>query len=175
MPHSFTIHNTQKAIIQSWGPYLIRFFHRNSNLVEKLFWCNSIVGYCITTKFCTSYESNVVISCAKFHSNHFTTIWMRVECNFHWIWITMEKLFVKWAPDQTSISPVCVGSISSFGRSKYLSRLDVHKNSVVFISVLKWKDRLPYCCSDTWGIEGCWYDRLWYLRWCGYWVLPFQH
>ena len=37
------------------------------------------------------------LPCAKFHSNHFTTTWMRAEWNFLRIWIMMEKSFMKWA------------------------------------------------------------------------------
>ena len=33
----------------------------------------------------------------KFHSDHFTTTWKRVEWIFHRIWITMKELSVKWA------------------------------------------------------------------------------
>ena len=38
------------------------------------------------------------MTCAKFHSDHFTTTWMRIEWNFHPVWIKMEKLLMKWAP-----------------------------------------------------------------------------
>ena len=39
-----------------------------------------------------------VVPCAKFHCDHFATTNMRAEWNFHRIWVTMEKPFVKWAP-----------------------------------------------------------------------------
>ena len=55
--------------------------------------------YHIATKFCTCHDSTAVVPCAKFHSDHFMTSWMRAVWNFHRIWITMEKSFVKWAPD----------------------------------------------------------------------------
>ena len=35
--------------------------------------------------------------CAKFRSNHFTATRIRAEWNFHQIWNTMEKSFLKWA------------------------------------------------------------------------------
>ena len=63
-------------------------------------------GYYITTKFCTCHDSTAVMPCTKFHSDHFTATWMRAECNFHGIWITMEKLFVKLAP----VSQRCITS-----------------------------------------------------------------
>ena len=63
-------------------------------------WCNSSIGYHITTKFCAWHGSKAVVSCTKFHNNHFTITWMRVEWNFHQIWIRMEKLFMKWAPEE---------------------------------------------------------------------------
>ena len=80
------------------GPFYERFYNRNSHLMESWFWCNSIARCHITKKFCTT-----VVACAKFHSNDITT-WMRAEWNFHQIWITMENLFVKWAPGLISIS-----------------------------------------------------------------------
>ena len=35
----------------------------------------------------------------KYCSDHYIIIWMRAKWNFHHIWIVMEKLLVKWAPD----------------------------------------------------------------------------
>ena len=77
------------------GPFHEQFFPRNSNLMENRFNCNFIVGYHITTIFCTCDYSMVIMQCAKFHSDHL--MWIRAEWNFHKIWITMEKSYVKWA------------------------------------------------------------------------------
>ena len=52
----------------------------------------------ISTKFCTCHICTVVMPCAIFYSNHFFTTWVTAKLNFHGIWITMEKLFMKWAP-----------------------------------------------------------------------------
>ena len=75
-------------------------FHHNENSMKNFFQCNSIAGYHIATKFCTCCDSTAVMACAKFHNDHLTTIWMRAEWNFHQIWIPMENLFLKWAPEQ---------------------------------------------------------------------------
>ena len=80
------------------GPFHERFFHHISNSMENWCKCNSIVRYHITTIFCTCNDSTTVVACVKFHSDHFTTIWMRAKWNFHRILITMEKSFVKWTP-----------------------------------------------------------------------------
>ena len=40
-----------------------------------------------------------LVPCAKYCSDHYIIIWMRAKWNFHHIWIVMEKLLVKWAPD----------------------------------------------------------------------------
>ena len=35
----------------------------------------------------------------KIHGDHSNKILIRAECTYiHWIWITMEELFVKWVP-----------------------------------------------------------------------------
>ena len=44
------------------------------------------------------HDSTAVVSCAKFHSDHFTTIWMRTYWDLQRIWTTIEKSFVKRAP-----------------------------------------------------------------------------
>ena len=54
-----------------------------------LFYCNSIHGYYITTKFCICHDSSAVVACAKFCSDQFVRIWIMVKWNFHWIWIMM--------------------------------------------------------------------------------------
>ena len=71
----------------TWGP-----FHARFSFVIQILW------YHITTKFCTWHDSPAVMPCAKFHSDHLTITGMRAEWNFHWIWIRMENLFMKWAP-----------------------------------------------------------------------------
>ena len=64
----------------------------------KSVYCNSVVGYHNATKRCTCHNSTAIVPCARFHSDHLSKNLMRVEWNFHRIWITMEKSFVKWTP-----------------------------------------------------------------------------
>ena len=56
--------------------------------------------YGITSQLTVPHSTTVQVSCqcAKFHSDHLTSILMRVEWNCGRIWITMEKSFVKRAP-----------------------------------------------------------------------------
>ena len=70
--------------------------------MEISFSSNSVTDDYIATKFGTCHDSPAVVSCAKYCSDHFFSIWMRAKWNFHHIWIVMEKLLVKWAPGQGS-------------------------------------------------------------------------
>ena len=97
-----------RSVVGLWVPW---FFHHNSNSMEISFSCNSIAGDHITTKFCTRHDSIAVMPCAKFCSDHFIRIWMRGKWNFHRIWIVMERLLVKWAPDQPTF---CSGSENEY-------------------------------------------------------------
>ena len=56
--------------------------------MEISFSCNPIVGNHIAA----------VVSCAKFCSDHFIKIWMRVKLSFHRIWIVMKFFLVKRVP-----------------------------------------------------------------------------
>ena len=80
--------------------------------MEISFYCNSVAGDRIATKFCTCQDSTAVVPCAKFCSDHFIRIWMTVKWNLHRIWIVMKKLLMKWAPgshstDNCSLSFSC--------------------------------------------------------------------
>ena len=68
--------------------------------MEISFSSNSITDNHIATKFGTCHDSPAVVPCAKYCSDHYIIIWMRAKWNFHHIWIVMEKLLVKWAPEQ---------------------------------------------------------------------------
>ena len=83
------------------------FLSYNSVSMENWFQCNSSAGYHITTKFCTCHDSTAVMLCAKFHIGHFITIWKISGWNFHHIWITMEKTFVKWIPELKTWHLIC--------------------------------------------------------------------
>ena len=89
---------------------LCSWFNHNSNSMEDWFQYNSIVG-CITTKFCTCHDSAAVMSCAKFHSMHFTALCLKAEWNFHWICFVVEKLLVKWAQHNKSNHTAAVFSV----------------------------------------------------------------
>ena len=66
--------------------------------MEISFSSNSITDDHIAT-FGTCHDSPVVVPCAKYCSDHLISVWMRAKWNFHYIWIVMEKLLVKWAPE----------------------------------------------------------------------------
>ena len=72
--------------------------------MEISFSSNSVTDDYIATKFGTCHDSPAVVSCAKYCSDHFFSIWMRAKWNFHHIWIVMEKLLVKWAPGSNNQS-----------------------------------------------------------------------
>ena len=40
----------------------------------KLVWCNTIIGYHITLRFCTCQGSTVAVPCAKFYNDHFIIV-----------------------------------------------------------------------------------------------------
>ena len=78
------------------GPVSLTIFARNSNSMETSPCCNSCAGHQITTIFCTCHDSNAVVPCTKFCSDH--CIRIEVKRNFHRIWIAMEKPLVKRGP-----------------------------------------------------------------------------
>ena len=67
--------------------------------MEISFSSNSITDDHVATKFGTCHDSPAVVPCAKYCSDHLISFWMRAKWNFHHIWIVMEKLLVKWAPE----------------------------------------------------------------------------
>ena len=78
---------------QNQGPITLTFFTQNSNTMNITISCYSIPGYQITTKFCTCHDSCAIMTCAKFWGDHSIKIWITPKLNFHWIWITSEKLW----------------------------------------------------------------------------------
>ena len=56
----------------------------------------------ITMKFCTLHDSCTVVACAKFWSDMIPCNGVIQKLIFHLTWITMEKLFMKWALDPLS-------------------------------------------------------------------------
>ena len=81
----------------SQRPFQKWFFHPNSNSMELLFCSHLSCRRVIAMKFCTWHDSCAVVACVKFCSNikyYNGVTWKPI---FHWIWITMEKSFIKWA------------------------------------------------------------------------------
>ena len=79
--------------------------------MEISFSCNSTAGDHTKKKFCVWHDYTAVVPYAKFCSDDFIRIWMRAEWNFHYIWIVMEKLLVKW-----STSPIIVSTRKQYSR-----------------------------------------------------------
>ena len=50
--------------------------------------------------FCTWHDSGAVVACAKFCSKMMAFHGVTPKPIWHRIWVTMEKSFVKWAPDR---------------------------------------------------------------------------
>ena len=61
------------------GLFYSHFFHYNSNLLDVLFYHNSISGYDIAINCRTCHDSIAVLTCAKIYSNQFIKISMRVK------------------------------------------------------------------------------------------------
>ena len=58
-------------------------FPQNSNSMEN--WLNNTIpSHQITSNFCTQHDSRAVVSCAKFCSDQYVRIWMKVIWFFHW-------------------------------------------------------------------------------------------
>ena len=81
-----------------------RFFRRNSNSMENWSYCNSIVRYHIAAKVRACHESPAVVPYANLHSDHNMKTWMKVEWNFHRIWITIRYSFMKGSPGKPDCS-----------------------------------------------------------------------
>ena len=63
-------------------PIPLMFFTHNSNLMANPFRHNFILGYQITTNFCTCHNSTAVVTCAKFCCDYFNTYLDESEMNF---------------------------------------------------------------------------------------------
>ena len=85
--------------MSSLGPVSLTFFFaRNSNSMETSPCHNSVAGHHIATNFCTCHDSTTVVPCTKFCNDHCIRIELRVNRNFHRIWIAMENPLVKRWP-----------------------------------------------------------------------------
>ena len=80
------------------GPISPMIFHRNSNLMKVRFCSYQSYSEVIIMTFCTWYNSCAVVACAKFCSDIIAYNRVTLKPIFHWIWIMMEKSFVKRAP-----------------------------------------------------------------------------
>ena len=95
---------------------------------------NSITDDHIATKFDTCHDSPAVVPCAKYCSDHFISIWMGAKWNFHHIWIVMEKLLVKWAPVQQTIT---------------LQWWQIKLAYIIYNSVVTWKCTIVHVLYQT--------------------------
>ena len=80
------------------GPVSLTIFARNSNSMESLPCCNSVIAHQIATNFCTCHDSTAVVTCTKFCGDHCIRIEVKANRNSHRIWIAMEKTLVKRDP-----------------------------------------------------------------------------
>ena len=73
-------------------------FPSYSNSIQISFCSLTNSNEVITIKFCTWQDSSAVVPCAKFdcYMKHYYGVTLKPI--FHWIRITMEKSFMKWAP-----------------------------------------------------------------------------
>ena len=90
-----------------WDRFQELFFHRNSNSMEILFCSHPNCSEVIAMKFCTWHDSCVVMTCAKFCRDMILYNGVTMKRIFHWIWIMMEKSFMKWAPGTIGIISAC--------------------------------------------------------------------
>ena len=75
---------------QQWSYVFLALTHRYGNSC-------CFPGHHILTNFCTCPNSTAVVSCAKFSSDHFITIWITAKKKkLCLILIMMEKSLIKW-------------------------------------------------------------------------------
>ena len=74
-----------------WDLFRYQYFACNSNSMKISPSCNSITADPVPTNFCTYHDSTAVMSCAKFLSDHFIRIEVRVKKSI------IDKMLVKWA------------------------------------------------------------------------------
>ena len=79
------------------GPFHEWFFHLSSNFMEisicPHLGCNKLIAML----FCAWHDSWAVVVCEQFYSDMVPYTRVILKPTFHRIWITMEKLFMKWA------------------------------------------------------------------------------
>ena len=118
--HQIYLLMPQSHHIQYWGPFHERFFHRYSNSLGISFCSHPSYSKVVAMKFCTCHDSCADVACAKFCSDMIINIEVTLKPIFHWIWITMEKSFVKWGPVR-ALSGVICDSLSR-GNSQSISQ-----------------------------------------------------
>ena len=92
------------CLVTAMGPVSLTVFARNSNSMETSPCHISVAGHQIATNICTCHDSTAVVPCTKFCSDHWIRIEVRVERNFHRVWIAMEKPLVKRGPGRVDAS-----------------------------------------------------------------------
>ena len=158
----------------SRGPLHEQFFHLNSNSMENWFGVTPLHDNILLQNCAHAMTADV--HCTKFHSNHFTISWMRAEWNFHRILITIEKSFVKGAPDCLPCKHMML--LLSTLVDSYMSLLIVldwfDKNKKLFIYHFNLITiRQKYVCICMWigitgGTRGC---HLQFHQWWHTWFI----
>ena len=128
--------------------------------------CNSIAGHQIATNFCTCHDSTAVVPCTKFCSDYGIRVEVRVKRNFHRIWITMEKPFVKRGPGSWNLQVhefSCCGTCHP-GRSYLvhcpgalsLTHLPLDKmaaiSQTIFSDAFSWMKKFIFCLKFHWSL-----------------------
>ena len=117
-------------------------FKFNGNFALQ--WFNYWPSDC--NNFFTCHNRTAVMSCAKFCSDQFVRIEVRAKQNFHWIWIVIGNLFVKWAPVCMWLSLHCLSvdvhfvgsSLTHSGRDKMAATLADDIFKCIFFNENEW-------------------------------------
>ena len=76
------------------GPISLMLSHRNSNLMEILFWSHLDSNVVIATKFCSWHDSCTVM--ATFRCSLMANDWITAGQSFQWIQFARRQSLVKW-------------------------------------------------------------------------------
>ena len=103
--------------------------------LEISLWSHPCCSEVIAMKFCTWHNSCAVMACAKFCSDMISYNGGTLKPIFHRIWITIEKLFMKWASVQPSSLWIYMGTCISQDNT-----LKPEQNGHYFADdIFKWK------------------------------------
>ena len=103
-----------------WGPFHKSFFHHNSNLSEILLCFHPSYSRVIALKFGILHDSCAATGCAKFCSVMVQYNGFTLNPIFHRIWITIQQLFLKWAPGKQEVSKSSIANETSWKMCNYV-------------------------------------------------------